>query len=578
MFNVQGVRGAIMRKMFLFCLAMMGWIQAAVAQNAPQAPGRDLRLTYCSKIDGAEQPYRMYVPSSYDGSSPYPLVVALHGTTGDENTFFESPLYVKRPATLAAEKYGMLLVCPYGRGPMEYRGIAENDVFSVMEEVQKNYKIDPDRIYITGHSMGGTASAYLALHYPDLFAASAPLGCGSDYVWHRLAANGRHIPIWFVSGEKDQQSFLLAVKRGVEQMRAFGDPVQYTEIKGEAHYGPVMDMESILAWLSSHRLARHPSEFTFVVDTPFHGQAYWIRVTRLSEPGHVGIVKAGIEGSQIRVDPIRIAGFAVLPDSGLMRPGQELTVIVEGKQVFRGKLDQHQELRIERKGHAWISRLAALQQRVLTDFRTYPVARAERQLDMRGTETSLGNLVTDSMRWATGADVALYNRQYYRGLPIRRGVVDIIDLVNALNVDQNLVLLNLTGREIAQILDDNVPDPFKDRPYMMDGPEADRLAQVSGLRYAYDPSRPEGKRIIETDLVPDKIYSVVVEESALDSARKGLMLPAGKITSKETGATMFLALYGYAAHLGKVGARVEGRIRETSAPVVTSAHTSRSLR
>ena len=70
---------------------------------------------------------------------------------------------------------GVLLVSPHGCGTTEYRGIGENDVLCVLEEVRKRYRVDDDRVYLTGHSMGGTRAAYLALHHPDQFAAVAPL-------------------------------------------------------------------------------------------------------------------------------------------------------------------------------------------------------------------------------------------------------------------------------------------------------------------------------------------------------------------------------------------------------------------
>ena len=158
-------------------------IPAAVAGFAqtPQAdaPGKDPRLSYRSVVDGTQQPCRVYVPSSYGGSREIPLVFALHGTGENENTFFDEPRIPPGTIKRLAEKYGVLLVSPLGRGTTEYRGTGENDVLSVLVDVEEHYRIDPDRVYLMGQSMGGTGSAYLALHHPDLFAAVAPLAAAS---------------------------------------------------------------------------------------------------------------------------------------------------------------------------------------------------------------------------------------------------------------------------------------------------------------------------------------------------------------------------------------------------------------
>jgi len=83
----------------------------------------------------------------------------MHGTGGNENTLFDDPAYQHITLRQAAEKHGVIVVSPHGRGITEYRGIGEHDVLSVLEEVRKRYPIDPERIYLTGHSMGRTGAA-----------------------------------------------------------------------------------------------------------------------------------------------------------------------------------------------------------------------------------------------------------------------------------------------------------------------------------------------------------------------------------------------------------------------------------
>ena len=131
----------------------------SAAHSVAAAGGQDLHLSYRSAIDNTSQPYRVYVPSSYRPDQPIALVFVLHGTSNDENSFFDdSQHYPPQDGVRnAAEEYGVLAVSPYGRGTSQYRGIGENDIFCVLEDVRKRFRVDEDRIYLTGHSMDGTA-------------------------------------------------------------------------------------------------------------------------------------------------------------------------------------------------------------------------------------------------------------------------------------------------------------------------------------------------------------------------------------------------------------------------------------
>ena len=81
-----------------------------------------------------------------------PLVIALHGMGGDENSMFDSYGGVLKRE---AERVGFVVACPKGRDSASmYRGSAEQDVMDVLAEVRRDYKIDPNRIYLMGHSMG----------------------------------------------------------------------------------------------------------------------------------------------------------------------------------------------------------------------------------------------------------------------------------------------------------------------------------------------------------------------------------------------------------------------------------------
>ena len=69
---------------------------------------------------------------------------------------------------------------PYLTDASGYRGSAERDVMDVIAEVRRDYAIDPDRIYLMGHSMGGYGTWSVAMAHPDVFAAIGPISGGGD--------------------------------------------------------------------------------------------------------------------------------------------------------------------------------------------------------------------------------------------------------------------------------------------------------------------------------------------------------------------------------------------------------------
>ncbi len=228
------------------------WLDALEAGRDPFAATRgDFKKAYRSKVDGTLQPYRVFVPSAYDGGRAFPLVVALHGMGGDENSYF-SDFYGQGAFKREAEKHGYIVVCPKGRGRASmYRGPAEQDVMDVLAEAKRAYKIDPDRIYLTGHSMGGYGTWSVAMSYPDLFAALAPISGGGDTQGMKKIA---HIPQLVVHGDNDKTVPVARSREMVAAAKALGAEVKYLEIPGGSHVDvAVPAFDDIFDWFDAHK-------------------------------------------------------------------------------------------------------------------------------------------------------------------------------------------------------------------------------------------------------------------------------------------------------------------------------------
>jgi predicted esterase len=210
----------------------------------------DFRKAYLSKVDNTLQPYRVFVPSSYDGSKAFPLVIALHGMGGDENAYFEA--YGKGAFTREAETHGYIVACPKGRKPASmYTGDAERDVMDVLADMLRAYRIDADRVYLTGHSMGGFGTWSVSMNHPEVFAAIAPVSGG--VMNPAGVAKIAHIPELIVHGDADKTVPVDRSRAVVAMGKKLGIEMKYIEVPGGSHGDVVAPhFKDVFEWFDSH--------------------------------------------------------------------------------------------------------------------------------------------------------------------------------------------------------------------------------------------------------------------------------------------------------------------------------------
>lgn len=225
----------------------------------PQTPGAkgDQQRHYYFKEAKQEMPYRLYVPKTYDPSKPIPLVVALHGYSGNQDYFFA--LTDDLPGLL--ETHGFILVAPmgyntgswYGGGGPATRGdnpqntseiypdgsklsvteLGEKDVMNVIELVRREYNIDPHRTFLMGHSMGGAGTWYIGQKYPEMWKAIAPMSGTGRFSTVNAKVMAKIPVIVSVGGEETGQ--LAPSKEAVADINAAGGEAVYFEVPDAGH-------------------------------------------------------------------------------------------------------------------------------------------------------------------------------------------------------------------------------------------------------------------------------------------------------------------------------------------------------
>ncbi|HVR29124.1 MAG TPA: prolyl oligopeptidase family serine peptidase, partial [Thermoanaerobaculia bacterium] len=209
----------------------------------------DLRFAYTSAVDGELVPFRLFVPAGLDAAKPHPLVIALHGAGGDENSFMDryQGRYKKE-----AQARGYLAVAVNGRGPYSgYRGAAAQDVLDVADLVQRLWPVDPDRVYLMGHSMGGMGTVLVGFDHPERFAALAPIaGFGAA----SQLAKDPAMPIFLGQGDRDALVPVEGARAFHEAARTGGRAVEYVEKTGTDHIVIVDEvMADVFDFFDAHR-------------------------------------------------------------------------------------------------------------------------------------------------------------------------------------------------------------------------------------------------------------------------------------------------------------------------------------
>ncbi|AFH48895.1 Putative peptidase [Ignavibacterium album JCM 16511] len=201
-----------------------------------------------------ELQYLIYLPPDYKTSEKnYPLVLFLHGA-GERGTDIE---LVKRngPPKLVeeGEEFPFILVspqCPEGTR-WNYQ---TQSLITLLDEIESKFRVDKNRIYVTGLSMGGQGTWTLALSQPNRFAAIAPV-CGWTDSWEVCKIS--HLPVWVFHGAKDNVVPVSESEEMVNALKECGASEVKLTIYPEANHDAwteTYNNEELYNWLLSHSL------------------------------------------------------------------------------------------------------------------------------------------------------------------------------------------------------------------------------------------------------------------------------------------------------------------------------------
>ena len=227
---------------------------ASLTGRERYAPAEGLFHQQEMKVDGKKRRYAVYVTPDYTPEKKWPLVVFLHGASRRGSDGWDQTHQGLGPAMRRnPEMFPCIAVMPQCPKGKRWPDIAEHIDLAVAQTISR-YPIDPNRVYLTGLSMGGFGTLYYGASRPERYAAMIAIAGGArGWVVEPLAET----PLWLFHNKGDN---IVPVSRAREMANAFksvGAPAQYTEYGDRGHdaWTKTYNNPEVVQWLFDQRRA-----------------------------------------------------------------------------------------------------------------------------------------------------------------------------------------------------------------------------------------------------------------------------------------------------------------------------------
>jgi poly(3-hydroxybutyrate) depolymerase len=320
--------------------------------------GGFVRLGWTDQVDGSTQFCRAYLPDDFEAGKPLPALLFLHGYN-PPNPPYVGWWSIADRHNGVAERHDLIVLEPMGRGNVDYRWMGERDVLRCLTEAQRRFRVDADRVYLTGESMGGNGTWLIASRNPGVFAAAAPVFGGWDY---RINVNGYnytnpdanrpmerflheahssfagaegllHVPLYVLHGDRDNAVPVEQSRHGVKLLQRWGYDIRYREIPGRGHED-LRARDEIADWLLEHRRVNAPRDVRLRAYDLQGASAQWLHVSMWENPFAMIEARARVvDGNTVRIDTKNVAALWMQPPASLLadRGNGKITIVWNGR-------------------------------------------------------------------------------------------------------------------------------------------------------------------------------------------------------------------------------------------------------
>ncbi len=260
----------------------------ASTQPDPAKPGY-FELEVPGRGDSPAVHYIVQLPPEYDPHRRYPTVLTLHGdgvTPEQQIDWWAGPWTAQGWRSGQASRFGTIVVAPEWAAEhqkkYQYSAREHAAVLDCLRDACRRFSIDTDRVFLSGHSMGGDAAWDLGLAHPDLWAGVIPIVAQSDRYCALYWENAKLVPFYFVCGELDDDK-LVQNSRDLDRYVTRGYNCTVVEYEGRGHEHFSDEILRIFDWMGRLRRNFFPREFETMTMRRWDNFFWWVELSQMPE-------------------------------------------------------------------------------------------------------------------------------------------------------------------------------------------------------------------------------------------------------------------------------------------------------
>jgi predicted esterase len=229
----------------------------------------------------AKSSYLVQLPPEYDPYRRYPTIVTLHGggnTAAHQIDWWAGARTKAGWRAGQASRQGYIVIAPKWTNEHQkkyhYSAREHAIVLNSLRDACRRFAIDTDRVFLSGHSIGGDAAWDIALAHPDLWAGVIPIAGMAERYCNHYRNNAKYLPFYVICGELDNGQLAKNAPDLEVYMRRYNCTV--VEYLGRGHEHFYEEILRVFDWMGRYRRDFFPKKILCNTMRPWDNFFWWV--------------------------------------------------------------------------------------------------------------------------------------------------------------------------------------------------------------------------------------------------------------------------------------------------------------